>query len=61
MYRLRVYVRDASIVDTVRDVCIVRLREEMPAMTFVVMAGMPEEDWAVMIEAEATIGQYRAP
>jgi hypothetical protein len=29
-------------------------------MTFVV-AGLPEPDWAVMIEGEAIIGQHRSP
>lgn len=60
LYRLRAYVRDASMVDVVRDVCIARLRNDLPAMTFVV-AGMPEPDWAVMFEGEAIIGQHRSP
>ena len=59
LYRLRAYVRDASMVDTVRDVCIARLRNDLPAMTFVV-AGLTEPDWAVMIEGEAIIGQHRS-
>ncbi len=60
LYRLRAYVRDRAMVDTVRDVCIATLRSDLPAMTFVV-AGLPEDGWAVMIEGEAIIGQHRAP
>jgi hypothetical protein len=47
-------------VDAIRAVCFATLHEEPPAMTFVV-AGTPDPEWAVMIEAEAIIGQHRAP
>ena len=60
LVRLRAYVRDAAMVDAVRDVCNVVLRGQMPAMSFVV-AGLPDDAWVVMIEGEAIIGQYRAP
>lgn len=60
LYRLRIYLRDASAQDAVRAACLDRLREQLPAMTFVV-AGLAEPDWAVMMEGEAIIGQHRAP
>jgi len=59
LVRLRVYVRDAATIEAVRAVCIGAFREEAPAMTFVV-AGLPEADWAVMLEGDAIIGQHRA-
>jgi enamine deaminase RidA (YjgF/YER057c/UK114 family) len=60
LYRLRIYLRDASAQDAVRTACLGRLREHLPAMTFVV-AGLPEPGWAVMMEGEAIIGQHGAP